>query len=146
MACKECKEQYMKGLKAKKYAFEELYKTKTELELYLHNAKQELAEVKSQLEDVHMMLDEDGQKIKIGDGWLRLMTFDLGAAEPSIVVRTYSAHYEIYSTDIPMETYAGWYKEVDGHADWSEEQLVAADDFVILLEDFRPRFGAPEFD
>jgi hypothetical protein len=75
----------------------------------------------------------------IGDGWLRLMTFDLAEPIPSIRVRTYSTHYKTYSNDHP--DYAAWYRRHE-QPTLSDDEFLAADDFTILLDDFQARYGA----
>ena len=76
--------------------------------------------------------------VGVGDGWLRLMTFDLDAPTPMIKVRTYSTHYKAFSGDLP--NYAAWYRP-DEHPKMTDAEFLAADDFTIVLEDFRARFG-----
>lgn len=76
-----------------------------------------------------------------GDGWLRLLEFDLDGAAPRIQVRTYSTHFDKYSTQIPE--YASWYKRYEGQAALSDEEFAKRDDYVIELVDFRERFGMP---
>lgn len=75
-----------------------------------------------------------------GDGWLREMTFHLGGEDPRIDVRTYSSHYDSYSSE--LGTYAEWYKSRE-QPDMTDEEFLAADDFTIELSDFRSRFGTP---
>jgi hypothetical protein len=74
----------------------------------------------------------------VGDGWLRLMTFDMGAPAPSLHVRTYSTYYKAYSTELP--SYAQWYRPHEKPAQ-SDVDYLAQDDFTISLTDFRKRFG-----
>jgi hypothetical protein len=78
--------------------------------------------------------------VGIGDGWLRLMTFDLGGATPAIQVRTYSTHYKKHSTEAP--SYAQWYKAQE-KPKLSDEEFLRQDEFRIELGDFRARFGTP---
>ncbi|WP_202626722.1 metallophosphoesterase family protein [Steroidobacter agaridevorans] len=78
--------------------------------------------------------------VGIGDGWLRLMTFDLGGATPVIQVRTYSTHYKKHSTESP--SYAQWYKAQE-KPKLSDEEFLRQDEFRIELSDFRARFGKP---
>ena len=73
----------------------------------------------------------------IGDGWMRLMTFDLGAEPPRIQVRTYSTHYQKFSSEIP--DYASWYRDQE-QPQMTDAEFHAADQFVIELTDFRQRF------
>lgn len=73
-----------------------------------------------------------------GDGWLRLLEFDLDSEQPRIHVRTYSSHFGKYSTEVPE--YASWYKRYEGHAETPDDEFSKRDDFIILLQDFRERF------
>ncbi len=75
--------------------------------------------------------------VGLGDGWLRLMTFDMSEATPSTHVRTYSSHYRSYSTD--TAGYAGWYREHE-RPRLTDDQFMEADDFTIDLSDFNERF------
>jgi hypothetical protein len=77
----------------------------------------------------------------IGDGWLRLMTFDFAGETPRVKVRTYSTHYKKFSSEEP--DYAKWYKAQE-HPGLSDADYVAMDDFSFDLSDFRQRFGAPK--
>ena len=82
-----------------------------------------------------------GKPYGLGDGWFRLMQFNLGEEQPSIRVRTYSSHYEGYSTDIAE--YAKWYQKYE-QPQMSEADYLAQDDFQLALPDFRARFGPPQ--
>ena len=68
------------------------------------------------------------------------MTFHLGGEDPRIDVRTYSSHYDSYSSE--LDTYAEWYKSRE-QPGMTDEEFLAADDFTIDLGDFRSRFGTP---
>ena len=74
----------------------------------------------------------------IGDGWLRLMHFELGTASPTITVRTFSTYYNKYSSE--LDAYPTWYKGKE-QPHMSDEEFYSADDFVIDLVDFNARFG-----
>ena len=74
----------------------------------------------------------------LGDGWLRLMRFDLAATPATIAVRTYSSHYRRYSRD--TGEYAAWYKRHE-HPQLSDADYHAMDDFVIRLDGFARRFA-----
>lgn len=78
--------------------------------------------------------------VAIGDGWLRLMTFDLSGAKPGIQVRTYSTHYKQHSTE--ARSYAQWYKARE-KPKLSDEEFLRQDEFRIELSDFQSRFGKP---
>ena len=78
--------------------------------------------------------------VGIGDGWLRLMTFDLAGATPGIQVRTYSTYYKKHSGE--AVNYAQWYKAQE-KPKLSDEDFLRQDEFRIELADFRARFGAP---
>jgi hypothetical protein len=75
----------------------------------------------------------------IGDGWLRLMTFDLDRAVPQLSLSAYSTHYKGFAHELPL--YAQWYGYE--HAELSAEDFVALDHCTFDLDDFRARFGAP---
>ena len=81
-----------------------------------------------------------GGPVGIGDGWFRLLEFDLGSDRPKLTVRTYSTHYNVYSGD--LDTYAEWYREHE-QPDMTDAEFHAAEAFVLELDDFRARFGAP---
>lgn len=74
----------------------------------------------------------------IGDGWMRLMTFDMAPETPVVKVRTYSTHYQKLSSEAP--DYANWYR-ADEQPQMTDAQFLAADEFSIDLKDFRARFG-----
>lgn len=78
-----------------------------------------------------------GRPVGIGDGWYRLMTFDLSADVPKIEVTTYSSHYETTSSD--LDTYAAWYKRAERPTE-TDAEFHASDEFVIRMPDFRDRF------
>ncbi len=78
-----------------------------------------------------------GRPIGLGDGWYRLMSFDLAAEPPRLRVRTYSSHYEKHSRE--LETYAAWYKSRE-KAGLSDADFHATDDFEIVLDGFAERF------
>jgi hypothetical protein len=68
------------------------------------------------------------------------MTFDLASDPPRVQVRTWSSHYRTLSTD--LETYADWYRPAE-HPEMTDTEFVASDDFELVLDDFRDRFGPP---
>jgi len=83
------------------------------------------------------------RKIKshgLGDGWMRLMRFDLTAPRPSVRVRTYSTYFHAYANEFPP--YAGWYKSAE-QPSLSDEAFLAQEDFSVELTDFHARFGQP---
>lgn len=75
----------------------------------------------------------------IGDGWMRLMTFDLSADVPGIQVHTYSTYYKKQSID--TAEYARWYKAQE-QPRMTDAEFHTQDDFTIRLPDFRSRFDA----
>ncbi|MHC4107640.1 MAG: metallophosphoesterase [Planctomycetota bacterium] len=79
-----------------------------------------------------------GHPPSIGDGWYRLMTFDLAADPPRLRVRTHSSHYDSFSSE--LATYAEWYKARE-QPELTDAEFHAADNYEIVLEDFRERFG-----
>lgn len=76
----------------------------------------------------------------LGDGWLRLMRFEFSNASGIVIIRTYSSHYEQYSSDI--ENYSDWYKAGE-HPDKSDAEFHEQDEFIIHLDGFQQRFGHP---
>ena len=77
--------------------------------------------------------------VGIGDGWMRLMTFDFGAATPVLKVQTYSTFYDQLSREVA--DYAAWYKPGE-QPHLSDEAFHNTDDYTLSLEDFRARFDA----
>ncbi len=76
---------------------------------------------------------------KIGDGWFRLMEFDLNQQNPMIRVKTYSSYYQSYPSE--QDSYAAWYKEHE-KPDLSDQDFLKTDDFVLELSDFHARFSS----
>jgi 3',5'-cyclic AMP phosphodiesterase CpdA len=104
-----------------------------------HKVYQVLADYQSR----HHTSDEAGYRKfhveeGIGDGWMRLMTFDLAAPTPRVHVHTYSTVYKRESVDTPA--YAAWYKAQEKPG-LSDADFKSADDFSFDLPDFRRRFG-----
>ena len=81
-----------------------------------------------------------GGPVGIGDGWLRLLNFDTASDPPTISVSTYSTYYD--QTSGEMTDYAARYRDHE-QPDMTDEQFLAAEEFEIVLEDFRSRFGIP---
>lgn len=77
----------------------------------------------------------------IGDGWLRLMAFDMSPETPTIRVRTYSTHYKKQSSD--TADYAKWYKAGE-QPQLSDADFHGTDDFSVDLTNFKQRFGQPK--
>lgn len=75
--------------------------------------------------------------VGIGDGWMRLMTFDFGADTPVLKVETYSTHYAELSRE--AADYAAWYKPGE-QPQMSDAEFHDTDDYTLDLEDFRARF------
>ena len=73
----------------------------------------------------------------IGDGWYRMMRFELGDS-PRVTVTTWSSHYKSLSTDLP--TYADWYKARE-QPHLTDAEYHATDSFVLDLGGFHERFG-----
>ena len=102
-----------------------------------HTVYQVLADYQDRGQTASGAPSKTSAKPRIGDGWLRLMRFDMGPATPVVHVRTYSTYYQAFSADLPE--YAQWYKPIE-QPTFSAEAFLAADDFVIELQDFRDRF------
>ncbi|MEH6607370.1 MAG: hypothetical protein V7711_17455 [Pseudomonadales bacterium] len=82
-----------------------------------------------------------GKPVGLGDGWFRLMQFELALEVPRIVVTTYSSHYQSLSSE--LEPYAAWYKEHE-QPTMTDEQFHASEEFELVLSDFQQRFGMPK--
>lgn len=81
-----------------------------------------------------------GGPVGIGDGWLRLLRFDTASDPPTIQMRTFSTYYDQYSSE--LAEYAAWYRAHE-QSKMTDAEFLAAEDYEIVLEDFRSRFGAP---
>ncbi|MEP6390543.1 MAG: hypothetical protein ABJ056_11530 [Halioglobus sp.] len=81
-----------------------------------------------------------GRPPGVGDGWFRLMDFNLAVEQPYIDVKTYSSHYEAYASE--LEDYARWYQPQE-QPQLSETAYRGRDTFRLALPDFRERFGPP---
>ncbi len=104
-----------------------------------HKVYQVLADYQSR----HQTADDAGYKRfhpeeGIGDGWMRLMSFDMSTPTPRVHVHTYSTVYKKESIDTP--DYAAWYKSRE-KPKLTDAEFHAADDFTFELTDFRRRFG-----
>lgn len=81
-----------------------------------------------------------GKPVPIGDGWLRVLSFDTAPAVPTMRVRAYSTHYKAWADE--LASYAKWYKADEAPA-LDDAAFVKKDAFSVPLSDFRARFGAP---
>ena len=68
------------------------------------------------------------------------MSFEFGETVPELTVETYSTYYRKQSRD--MAEYAVWYKAGE-KPDLSDEAFHEEDDYVLVMDDFRSRFGTP---
>ncbi len=82
-----------------------------------------------------------GTPVGIGDGWYRLMIFDLADEPPRVQVRTRSSYYKKIAPE--LDSYSDWYRERE-QPDLSDPEFIAEEHFDLLLDDFRERFGPPE--
>ena len=81
-----------------------------------------------------------GLPVGLGDGWLRLLEFDTTVDPPRIAMRTYSTHYGKHASEMP--DYVAWYRDHEQKG-MSDADFMAAEEYEIVLTDFRARFGAP---
>ena len=81
----------------------------------------------------------NGNPAPIGDGWYRIMEFNLASNVPYVDVSTFSSRYQSFSSE--LGTYAGWYKNLE-QPQMSDSEFYAADEFKLFLSDFRDRFGS----
>jgi hypothetical protein len=84
--------------------------------------------------------EASGSPPGVGDGWFRLMEFNLGSLQPYIEVKTYSSHYGAYADE--LADYARWYQPQE-QPELTEDAYRARDTFRLGLPDFRERFGLP---
>lgn len=84
-------------------------------------------------------LGENGvAKAGIGDGWIRLLRFNMALPTPVLSVRTYSTYYGAYANEFPQ--YAAWYKDWEKPS-LSDSEFIKTDSFTITLTDFKSRFN-----
>jgi hypothetical protein len=111
---------------------------------YGHKVYQLLADYQSRGQsalDAGATLDpRRGKPPGVGDGWYRLMHFDMSGDTPTVQVRTWSSHYRNYAGD--QAGYADWYRKYE-QPQLDEREFLATDEFQLVLEDFRERFGPP---
>ena len=108
-----------------------------------HEVYQMLADFQARRQaalDAGQPLGPGGTVPPSGDGWFREMVFHTRSENPRVDVKTYSSHYDSYSTE--LDAYAEWYKSRE-QPEMTDEEFFAADDFMIELSDFRSRFGMP---
>ncbi|MCH7860826.1 metallophosphoesterase [Sphingomonas sp. NPDC092331] len=105
-----------------------------------HDVHQVLADY----QDRHQSLIQAAPGVKprpglgIGDGWLRLMRFELGGAAPRIVVSTYSTLYKSNAAQLP--TYSAFYKAKE-KPELSDAAFVREEEFTLPLDGFASRFA-----
>lgn len=104
-----------------------------------HNVYQILADYQDRAQTAKDAGLSPNPLLGIGDGWMRLMEFDMSAATPVVRVKTYSTHYKSRSTETPQ--YAAWYKAQE-KPQLSDEAFHREDDFTVELADFRARFDS----
>jgi hypothetical protein len=102
-----------------------------------HDVLQILADYQTRLQTALDVGYHPDPPVGIGDGWLRLLTFDMGAPTPTLQVRTYSTHYKKFSSEMP--DYAHWYQPKE-QPKMTDAEFLAAEEFVVPLSDFRERF------
>lgn len=83
---------------------------------------------------------DNNKPVGLGDGWYRLMRFDLSLETPTVQVETWSSHYRQFSSD--TEEYADWYREYE-QPGMTDAEFHAADEFTLELEGFHARFQRP---
>ena len=104
-----------------------------------HDVHQILADYQGR-HQANATLGDPASQTDIGDGWLRLLTFELDGEKPSMSVRTYSTLYGRFSSELPQ--YAAWYKKQDRQEQLSDAEYLARDDFTVELGDFHERFAS----
>lgn len=102
-----------------------------------HRVYQILADYQDRTQAYRTAVNDPSAVAPTGDGWMRLLEFDMSGEVPVVHVRTWSSHYKAYSTQLPA--YASWYRPDEAPA-MDDEAYLAKDDFRIALVDFRKRF------
>ncbi|MCK9542151.1 MAG: metallophosphoesterase [Novosphingobium sp.] len=102
-----------------------------------HRVYQLLADFQDRTQTYRTAMNDPSAIGPTGDGWFRLMEFDMRGQTPVVRVRTYSTHYKAYSTQLPA--YAAWYR-ADDAPEMTDDAYLGKDDFVIRLVDFHERF------
>lgn len=90
--------------------------------------------------DAGQPLGEQGAVAGIGDGWFREMVFHLGDESPRVDIKTFSSHYDRYSSE--LDSYANWYRNRE-QPGLRDQKFLDADEFTIALDDFYERYGQP---
>ncbi len=80
-----------------------------------------------------------GRPVGIGDGWMRLMTFDFSGSVPFVEVSTYSSHYLVDANH--LDNYAAWYRRLE-QPNMTDDEFLKADSYTLELDDFYSRFGS----
>lgn len=111
---------------------------RTDRNAFGHDVHQMLADYQGRKRCMEMVAPDISIADGIGDGWLRLLEFDLQPSTAKIHVRTYSTYFKAFSSDIP--DYARWYGYEQPHLAYDDFKTL--DDFVLPLEDFHSRFAA----
>lgn len=106
--------------------------------IYGHEVHQVMADYQGRGQTAN---DAGAAGTDVGDGWLRLLNFQLDGERPAIEVRTFSTHYGKFASEVPE--YGAWYKAHDGQAKLSDADYLKRDEFTLTLTDFHQRFGAP---
>ena len=81
-----------------------------------------------------------GGPVGLGDGWLRLLEFDTSSDPVTISMKTYSTHYKQFADEMPE--YAATYRPHEQPM-MTDEEFMAAEQYELVLDDFRSRFGPP---
>lgn len=106
-------------------------------------AGHQVYQILADYQDRNQILADMGDKVPphsgIGDGWMRLMRFDLDAAAPSLTVSTYSTYYK--STAAQFPPYARYYKAKE-KPKMTEDQFIAEEEFSVSMAGFAERFSA----
>lgn len=109
-----------------------------------HSVIQILADYEKRQQSLNIASGETKAQSKIGsgigDGWMRLMRFDLSGSQPTLTVRTYSSYFGATAGQLPA--YAAFYKSAE-KPHLSDAEFLGEEEFTIPLADFRSRFGRP---
>jgi hypothetical protein len=108
-----------------------------------HAVHQILADYQDRNQIVADLADKLPPHAGLGDGWMRLMRFDLDAPEPKLTVSTYSTYYK--STAAQFPPYARYYKAKE-KPKLTDETFIEEEEFILPLKGFKDRFSGARVD
>ncbi|EQB10779.1 Ser/Thr protein phosphatase [Sphingobium lactosutens DS20] len=109
----------------------------TDKNAFGHDVHQILADYQDRGQLLPMIAPE-APKAALGDGWLRLMTFDFSTSNPTVSVQTYSTYF--HTSSDRMTNYPTLYKQHEKPSE-SDGAFRTEENFTLNLADFNERFS-----